>query len=78
MARRAKVPLGLEDFEELGRRTPLLANIRPSGSYLMEDFYYAGGLPALLRNLGDLLDTTALTANGKTLGEKWVLAGEKG
>jgi len=69
MARRAKVPLGLDDFEELGHRTPLLANIRPSGSYLMEDFYYAGGLPALLRNLGDLLDTTALTANGKTLGE---------
>ena len=69
MARRAKVPLGLADFEELAHRTPLLANIRPSGTYLMEDFYYAGGLPALLHNLGDLLDTTALTANGKTLGE---------
>jgi dihydroxyacid dehydratase/phosphogluconate dehydratase len=47
----------------------LLANIRPSGKYLMEDFYYAGGLPALLRSLGDLLDLTALTANGQSLGE---------
>jgi dihydroxy-acid dehydratase len=69
MARRAGVPLGLDDFEVLSRRTPLLANIRPSGNYLMEDFFYAGGLPALLRNLGDLLDTTAVTANGRTLGE---------
>ncbi len=69
MARRIMVKLGLEDFEELGRRTPLLANIRPSGAYLMEDFFYAGGLPALLRNLGDLVDTTAITANGRTLGE---------
>ena len=57
MARRIGVKLGLEDFEDLGRRTPLLANIRPSGAYLMEDFFYAGGLPALLRNMGDLIDT---------------------
>jgi dihydroxy-acid dehydratase len=69
MARRIGVDLSLADFEELGRRTPLLGNIRPSGAYLMEDFFYAGGLPALLRNLGDLLDTSAVTANGKTLGE---------
>jgi dihydroxy-acid dehydratase len=69
MARRIGVKLGLEDFEDLGRHTPLLANIRPSGAYLMEDFFYAGGLPALLRNLGDLIDTSALTANGRTLGE---------
>jgi dihydroxy-acid dehydratase len=69
MARRIGVKLGLEDFEDLGRRTPLLANIRPSGAYLMEDFFYAGGLPALLRNLGDLIDTSAMTANGRTLGE---------
>jgi dihydroxy-acid dehydratase len=69
MARRIGVELGLADFEELGRRTPLLGNIRPSGAYLMEDFFYAGGLPALLNNLGDLLDTSAMTANGKTLGE---------
>jgi dihydroxy-acid dehydratase len=69
MARRIGVKLGLEDFEDLGRRTPLLANIRPSGAYLMEDFFYAGGLPALLRNLGDLIETSAMTANGRTLGE---------
>src|SRR4051812_16154360 len=69
MARRAGVDLSLADFEELAHRTPLLANIRPSGTYLMEDFYYAGGLPALLNNLGDLLDTSARTANGKTLGQ---------
>jgi dihydroxy-acid dehydratase len=69
MARRIGVKLGLEDFEDLGRRTPLLANIRPSGAYLMEDFFYAGGLPALLHNLGDLIETSAMTANGRTLGE---------
>ena len=69
MARRLGVELGLADFEELGRRTPLLGNIRPSGAYLMEDFFYAGGLPALLNQLGDLLDTAAGTANGRTLGE---------
>ena len=50
-------------------RTPLLANIRPAGKYLMEDFYYAGGLRAMLGELGDLLDTAALTVNGRTLGE---------
>src|ERR687898_2801007 len=66
MARRIGVELSLEDFEELARVTPLLANIRPSGTYLMEDFFYAGGLPALLANLGDLLDTSAPTANGRT------------
>jgi dihydroxy-acid dehydratase len=69
MARRAGVELGLDDFEELSRRTPLLANIRPAGEYLMEDFFYAGGLPALLAQLGDLLDASAVTANGRTLGE---------
>ena len=61
MARRLGVELSLADFEELARVTPLLANIRPSGKYLMEDFFYAGGLPALLNNLGDLLDTSAIT-----------------
>jgi dihydroxy-acid dehydratase len=69
MARRAGVPLTLDDFDELARSTPLLANIRPSGRYLMEDFYYAGGLRALLAQLGDRLDLEALTANGRTLGE---------
>jgi dihydroxy-acid dehydratase len=69
MARRAGVKLDLDDFDALARRTPLLANIRPSGQYLMEDFYYAGGLRALLGNLRDFIDPNAPTANGKTLGE---------
>ena len=51
MARRAGVALDLDDFDALARRTPLLANIRPSGAYLMEDFFYAGGLRALLNTL---------------------------
>jgi dihydroxy-acid dehydratase len=69
MARRAGVPLALDHFEQLARRTPLLANIRPAGAYLMEDFFYAGGLRALLNNLGTLIDRSARTANGRTLGE---------
>jgi dihydroxy-acid dehydratase len=69
MARRAGVALDLDDFDALARRTPLLANIRPSGQYLMEDFYYAGGLRAVLNQLSDLVDTRALTVNGRTLGE---------
>ena len=75
LARRINVQLDLADFEELARVTPLLANIRPSGKFLMEDFFYAGGLPALLNTLGDLLDRDAVTANGKTLGEN--IAGAK-
>jgi dihydroxy-acid dehydratase len=75
MARRAGVGLGLDDFDALARRTPLLANIRPSGEYLMEDFFYAGGLRALLKNLGDLIDPRAPTVNGRTLGDN--IAGAK-
>src|SRR3954465_13186690 len=69
MARRIGVELGLGDFEELSRETPLLANIRPSGAYLMEDFFYAGGLRALLARLKDHLRLSARTVNGLTLGE---------
>jgi dihydroxyacid dehydratase/phosphogluconate dehydratase len=69
IARRAGVSLDLERFDALSRRTPLLGNIRPSGDYLMEDLYYAGGLPALLERLRSLLNTEALTVNGRTLGE---------
>ena len=69
MARRAGVPLDLDRFDELSRNSPLIANIRPSGKYLMEDFYYAGGSRALMVALGDLLDLSAATVNGKTLGE---------
>ncbi len=69
MAGRAGIKLSLDRFDEIARRTPVLANIRPSGKYLMEDFFYAGGLRALLRQLGTGLDTACLTANGKTLGD---------
>ncbi|MFT6773847.1 MAG: dihydroxy-acid dehydratase [Paracoccaceae bacterium] len=70
MARRAGVPLGLDDLDAIGRTTPVIANIRPSGKeYLMEDFFYAGGLRALMTQLGDKLDLTALTVTGKSLGE---------
>jgi len=69
LARRAGVALDLERFDALARKTPVLANVRPTGKYLMEDFYYAGGLRGLLSRLGDLLDTKALTITGATLGE---------
>ncbi|MPZ46627.1 MAG: dihydroxy-acid dehydratase [Betaproteobacteria bacterium] len=69
MAGRAGIALRLERFDELSRSTPVLANIRPAGMYLMEDFYYAGGLRALLAQLTDALDLDCKTANGKTLGE---------
>jgi len=69
LARRTGVELTLDRFDELSRRTPVLANVRPTGQYLMEDFFYAGGLPAMLAELGDLIDGTQATVNGRTLGE---------
>ena len=69
MARRAGIPLTLDRFDELSRRTPLLANIRPSGKYLMEDFYYAGGLRALMSRIRDLLALDARTVAGGTIGD---------
>ncbi|MEM5543895.1 L-arabinonate dehydratase [Sulfitobacter sp. AS92] len=71
MARRAGVALELNDLDALGRTTPLIANIRPLGSseYLMEDFYFAGGLRALMDQLGDKLDRAAITCTGKPLEE---------
>jgi dihydroxy-acid dehydratase len=69
IARRAGVPLDLERFDSIARRTPVLANVRPSGKYLMEDFFYAGGLRGLLSRLTDLLDMSALTIDGHTLGQ---------
>jgi dihydroxy-acid dehydratase len=69
LARRAGLTLTLDRFDELARHTPVLANIRPAGEFLMEDFYYAGGLSALLAELGDLIDGTQRTVNGMTLGE---------
>ncbi|MFL4470690.1 L-arabinonate dehydratase [Tateyamaria armeniaca] len=70
MARRAGVPLTLDDIDAIGRTTPVIANIRPSGdTYLMEDFFYAGGLPALMKELGDKLDLSVTTVTGQTLGD---------
>jgi dihydroxy-acid dehydratase len=69
MARRAGVELDLDLFDALARKTPLIANLRPAGKYLMEDFYYAGGLRAMLANLRGLLKLDAKTVNGMTLGE---------
>jgi dihydroxy-acid dehydratase len=63
------VPLPLTRFDELSRSTPFLVNVKPSGKYLMEDFFYAGGLPAVLRELLPLLHGDALTVTGKTLAE---------
>ena len=69
LARRAGVALDIDRFDALARKVPVLANVRPSGKYLMEDFYYAGGLRALLAALGDLIDGGCATVNGRTLGE---------
>jgi dihydroxy-acid dehydratase len=69
MAGRAGIRLGLKRFDEISRKVPLLANLRPSGKWLMEDFYYAGGLRALMAELGGLLDLAQRAVNGKTLGE---------
>ena len=68
MAGRAGAKLDLDRFDALSRRTPLLANVRPSGKYLMEDFYYAGGLRGLMARLKDLLNLDCITVNGRTLG----------
>ncbi|HZD62020.1 MAG TPA: dihydroxy-acid dehydratase, partial [Xanthobacteraceae bacterium] len=69
MARRAGVALDIARFDRISREIPVLANVRPSGKYLMEDFFYAGGLRALMLELKDRLDLSALTVTGKTLGE---------
>jgi dihydroxy-acid dehydratase len=69
MAGRAGAELDLDRFDALSRRTPFMANIRPSGKFLMEDFYYAGGLRGALDRLRDLLHTDCLTVNGRSLGE---------
>jgi len=70
IARRAGVNLGIDDFDVASRKVPVIANIRPSGStYLMEDFYYAGGLPGLMSRMRDHLQLGAATVTGKTLGD---------
>jgi dihydroxy-acid dehydratase len=69
MARRCGIDLPLPLFDEISRHVPVLANIRPSGEFLMEDFYYAGGLRALMSQIRDLLQLDCRTVNGKTMGE---------
>jgi dihydroxy-acid dehydratase len=69
LARRSGVPLNLARFDEISRRVPVLANIRPSGEYLMEDFYYAGGLRSLLSRLEKMLHLDRATASGRVIGE---------
>lgn len=68
MANRAGIELGLNDFDSMARQVPVIANLFPSGNRLMEDFYYAGGLPALLNRIRDVLALDALTCTGQTLG----------
>src|SRR6187455_1247587 len=69
IAGRLGVKLALDDWDKLGSQLPCLVNLQPSGKYLMEDFYYAGGLPAVLHEIRHVLNPDALTANGKTMGE---------
>jgi L-arabonate dehydrase len=69
MAGRVGVKLELQDFDTLAHDLPLLVDLMPSGRFLMEDFYYAGGIPAVVRELGDLIHLDAMTVNGKTIGE---------
>ncbi len=69
LAGRLGVKLELDDWDKLASQLPCLLDLQPSGKYLMEDFYYAGGLPAVLREIAHVLNKDALTANGKTMGE---------
>ncbi len=69
LARRVGIPLALERFDALAADVPVLANIRPTGAYLMEDFYYAGGLPGLLTRIAERLDLAQINVLGQTLGE---------
>src|SRR4051812_9470364 len=75
-ARRAGADIGLDDFETASRKVPVLANVRPSGdAYLMEDFYYAGGLPGLMSRMNEHLHLDCITVNGRTLGDNIAAAG---
>jgi len=69
IAGRVGVELRLGDFDALARDVPTLVNLKPSGEYLMEDFFYAGGLPVVMREISDLLHLDAITVDGTTLGE---------
>ena len=69
IAGRIGIELKIDDFDRIGSKIPLLGNLKPSGNYLMEDFFYAGGLPVVIRELHDYLHNEAITVNGRTIGE---------
>lgn len=69
IAGRLGVKLDLGDFDKLGSKMPLLLNLMPSGKYLMEDFFYAGGLPVIIDMLKDQIHSSAITVNGKSIGD---------
>jgi L-arabonate dehydrase len=69
IAGRLGIEINLDDFDRISRRTPVLANVKPSGEFVMEDFFNAGGLPALLKEVLPLLHSDALTVNGKSIAE---------
>jgi L-arabonate dehydrase len=74
IAGRIGVPLELEDFDRLGSQIPLLLNLMPSGKYLMEDYYYAGGIEVVMKELGDLLHQDVTTVNGRTFAQNYAKA----
>ncbi|PHR92689.1 MAG: dihydroxy-acid dehydratase [Robiginitomaculum sp.] len=74
IAGRIGVALKLQDFDDLGSDMPLLVNLMPSGKYLMEDYFYAGGLPVVMKELGDLIEQNIITVNGKTFTENYAKA----
>jgi L-arabonate dehydrase len=78
IAGRLGVPLTVDDFERLGSELPCLVNLQPSGRYLMEDFCYAGGLPAVMKQIEHLLHRDAVTANGRTVAENLAEAQHNG
>jgi L-arabonate dehydrase len=69
IAGRIGIDLNLEDFDKIGSKIPLLVNLKPSGKYLMEDFFYAGGLPVVIKELKKYLHNDVITVNGRTIGE---------
>ncbi len=71
IAGRIGVPLTLQDFDHLSENIPLIVNLQPSGAYFMEDLYYAGGLPAVLKELDSILHRDCVTVNGKTIQENY-------
>ncbi len=74
IAGRIGVDLNLEDFDKVGGHIPLLVNLMPSGKYLMEDFFYAGGINVVMKELGDLLHQDVMTVNGKTFADNYAKA----